>query len=101
MSMIEKFLKGKEEMHKQLDAAHAEATRIFDEKSEKICNAFVDQFKEMVMNASNEEFAKFISSNELDKPDVIAAIVFRADVAEAESESDDKPRHAVHVIVVD
>lgn len=101
MSMIEKFLKGKEEMHKQLKVAHEEAMKVFNDKADKISDKFIDKFKEMVAEASNEEFAKFISSGELAKPDVIAAIAFRAEAAEDANEPGDKPRREVHVIVLD
>lgn len=106
MSMLEIFKEHKKAMHAKFDEAHEICAKAMDEAA----GEFVENFKSLVANASEEEFMNFIfkSGDELDETDIIAALAARVEAkrenAEKE-EADEKPKkrsgHGVVIIGLD
>lgn len=95
MSLLEKFNEHKKAMYAKFDKAHEACAKAMDEASEE----FLDNFKSLVANASEDEFMEFVfnSGDELDEVDKIAAIAARLEAkrdnekAEA-NDADEKPK---------
>ena len=111
MSLLEKY----KEQEKQLYAKFDEIHKACDEAIEAAGNEFIAKFKEIVANASDEEFYEFMSKsgNELDNAERMAALTARLESygkrckekENAEENSDkntsDEPKRGVHVVVVE
>lgn len=103
MSMIEKFLEQKNTLGKTIEEIRDAAIKAVEEKANEMIDNFVDNFKEMVTNASDEEFVSFLMSGKLEDEDIAAAIAFRAEArkdAKANDEPEEKCGHRVHVFVL-
>ena len=109
MSMIEKFLNAKALLRDDLHAVKDELMKAATEKADKLIDVFIERFKVMITEASDEEFVDFVTSGKLDDDDLNAAIMFRAKAKkdreakkanEADSKSDEKNEHPIHVIVL-
>jgi len=103
MSMIEKFLENKNALCKSIEEIREAAIKVVDEKANEMIDNFVDNFKEMVTEASDEEFVSFLMSGKLEDEDIAAAIAFRAEArknAKADNEPEEKHGHRVHVFVL-
>lgn len=93
MSMLEMFKEHKKAMHAKFD----KATEVYNKAMDDASQEFLDNFKSLVANASEEEFMEFLfrSGDELDEIDKIAAMAARVeaqrDKAEKE-EADEKPK---------
>lgn len=75
MSMLKKFNEHKKAMHEKLDKIAEEHAK----EVEKIGNEFLEEFKSLVSEASEEEFVEFLHDKEngLDEMDKIAAMTMR------------------------
>lgn len=103
MSMIEKFLKDKKTLLKNIEGVREAAIKAMNDKTDEMIDNFIGGFEEMVANASDEEFVAFITSGELDEEDIIAATAFRAEAKENHTgvkPVDEDREHHIHVIVL-
>lgn len=73
MSMLEKFNGHKKTMEEKM----SELEKEFEKKVNEVGEDFIDGFKSLVSEASEEEFAEFLKSKEIDEVDRIAAITMR------------------------
>lgn len=75
MTMLEKFKEHKKVMHAKFDKAHEICEKSMDEAGHE----FIENFKSLVANASEEEFYDFLfkSGDALDDVDRMAAIAAR------------------------
>lgn len=107
MSMIEKFLEAKETLRKDIDEVRDEALKAASAKADKLIDDFVDGYKAMIADASDDEFIAFITSGKLEDDDILAAITFRHEAAkicsepcEQSNESNEKHGRPIRVIVL-
>lgn len=102
MSLLEKYLEGKKEMYAKFD----EIREACDEAIDAAGCEFLTKFKEMIANASDEEFHEFMCSNsdELDEIERMVALTARLESYGKrcrENESNDEPKKVKgHRIVV-
>ena len=78
MSMIEKFLEDKRNLKKSFREIEDAAIKAVSEKANEMIDNFINGFKDMIAEASDEEFVEFITSGKLEDDDIAAAIMFRA-----------------------
>lgn len=106
MSLLEKYLEGKKELHVKFDEIHEECEKKLDAAG---CE-FLAKFKEMIANASDEEFHEFMCSNsdEFDEIERMAALTARLESYgkrckdKEEKEPEDKPKKddGPHVVII-
>lgn len=102
MSLLENYLERKNGMFGNIEAIH----KMCEEQVDAIGNEFLKDFKEMIANASDEEFHEFMCSrsDELDEIERMAALTARLESYGKrcrENESDDEPKKTKgHRIVV-
>lgn len=103
MSLLEKYLEGKKELHEKYDEIREKCDEMLDAAG----GEFLAKFKEMIANASDEEFHEFMCSNsdELDEIELMAALTARLESYGKrcrENESKDEPKKVKghHVVVV-
>ena len=78
MSMIEKFLEGKDALREDLGKIQEEAMKAASDRADARIDEFVEGVKEMVIRATDNEFVEFITSGKLEDDDIMAAISFRS-----------------------
>lgn len=80
MNMIEKFNEHKKAMNKRCEEAELVYHKVVDEAT----SDFVNSFRSLVEEASEEEFIKFVteSGDELEEFDKVAALAMRMECAE-------------------
>lgn len=96
MSLLEKYLEGKKEMYAKFD----EIREACDEAIDAAGGEFLDKFKAMIADASDEEFNEFMcdSDDELDEIERMAALTARLESygkrcrENEEKEPEDKPK---------
>ena len=105
MSLLEKYLEGKKELHAKFDEIHEKCDEMLDAAG----GEFLAKFKAMIANASDEEFHEFMcsSGDELDEIERMAALTARLEsytkrCRNEEDESKDEPKKVKghHVVVV-
>lgn len=105
MSLLEKYLEGKKEMYAKFD----EIREACDEAIDAAGGEFLAKFKEMIANASDEEFHEFMCSNsdELDEIERMAALTARLEsyskrCKDEENEPEDKHKKndGPHVVII-
>ena len=98
MSLLEKYLEGKNELHAKFDEIHKHA----DEALDAAGNEFLESFKVMVAEASEEDFHEFMckSGDKLDEVERMAALCARLEAYEAKKEHDaSKKSEGIRVMV--
>ena len=105
MSLLEKYLDGKNELHAKFDEIHEKCDEMLDVAG----GEFLAKFKEMIANASDEEFHEFMctSGDELDDIERMAALTARLEsygkrCKDEEKEPEDKPKKSdgPHVMII-
>lgn len=105
MSLLEKYLEGKKELHAKYDEIHEKCDEMLDAAG----GEFLDKFKTMIANASDEEFHEFMCSNsdELDEIERMAALTARLEsyakrCKDEEKEPEDKPKKndGPHIMII-
>lgn len=106
MSLLEKYLEGKEEMHAKFDEIHKHANEAID----AVDNEFLENFKTMIAEASEEDFHEFLckSGDKLDEIERMAALTARLEAFEKkckneqnkEHEDESKKNDGPHVVII-
>lgn len=106
MSLLEKYLEGKKEMHAKFD----EINKACEEALDAAGGEFLEKFKEMIAGASDDEFHEFMcnSGDELDDIERMAALTARLESYgkrckdKEEKEPEDKPKKndGPHVMII-
>ena len=105
MSLLENYLEGKKKMYAKFDELHEACSKAID----AVGGEFLEEFKKMIANASEEDFHEFMchSGDDLDDIERMAALTARLESygkrcrEEEEKETEereDKPKR-VHVLV--
>lgn len=106
MSLLEKYLEGKNKLHAKFD----EINEARDKQLDAAGGEFLSNFKEMVANASEEEFHEFMlkSGKQLDEVERMAALCARLESYRKrssdksdEDNANDEHKRGVHVMVVE
>lgn len=109
MSLLEKYLEGKKEMYARFDEIREACEEAIDEAG----GEFLEKFKEMIANASEEEFHEFMcgSGDELDEIERMAALTARLEnygkrcrekqeANEEKAEEKPKKNEGPHVVII-
>lgn len=105
MSLLSKYLEGKEKLHEEFEEIHKKCDEALDMAGGK----FLEQFKEMVAAASDEEFHEFMceSGEELDDIERMAALTARLESyskrckeKENDEEKIEKNNDGPHVVII-
>ena len=102
MSLLEKFNESKKTMYAKFD----EAREICEKAIDAAGNEFLDDFKSLVISASEEEFMEFLfkSGDDVDEIEKIAAITARVEAHRNKTEAEkvnNKPKDSKgHPVVI-
>ena len=105
MSLLSKYLEGKEKLHEEFEEIHKKCDEALDMAGGK----FLNEFKEMIAAASDEEFHEFMceSGDELDDIERMAALTARLESyskrckeKENAKNEEDKDDDGPHVVII-
>ena len=103
MSLLKKYLEGKEKLHEEFEEIH----RKCDEALDMAGGKFLQSFKEMIAAASDEEFHNFMceSEDELDNIERMAALTARLESygkrTKDEPKEENKGDDGHHIVIID